>query len=101
MKVCDQCGVKREPTARDLEKARRIHFGVVHDNTPDAYERGLAFAMAAERASLPESVREAIEHYAKGRHIWSESETGPVSKPIGYHAQQALEDLRKWKAGEG
>lgn len=72
----------------DLEKAREIFnaIGVVcHEITRSGEVHRIAEALAAERASLPESVVNAIENYAS---FGGELDT------------KALEDLRAWRDGK-
>ena len=95
-----------KPTARDLDKARshlralldcesgELPVSTVYPAGWEGFVDQFAEALAAERASLPESVESslwAIIQYVEARY--------PPSPAIKL-AKEALEDLRKWKSGE-
>ena len=56
----------------------------------------------SEMMKVVKELREALEFYGSGRHIWEEAEYHPgnVSAPIGEYARQALAKLRELEVGE-
>lgn len=60
-----------------------------------AYCRAFNPSTALALISALRTAREALEYYAKGRHLFGEAEFSPanVCPPIGFHAQEALAKL--------
>lgn len=85
-----------KPTESDLEKAQYIFKNIEKAFTinPLAAQKAVvacaADLLAAERASLPESVESTLFTF-----------TNNTNERAQKLAWIALEDLRKWKAGEG
>ena len=95
-----------KPSERDLEKARHVFWNEVNGRNRNEWENqhdieSIAKALAAERANLPKSVKEALvgalEFY--DNHCSAEDEECELKTMSTKQIQKAIAELDEWLKG--